>query len=263
MTGTRSVQSPQYRRRKLYDKVADSIASSIRDGKFANEGRLPSERDLAEKFKVSRPTVREAMIALEIRGLVESRRGSGVYVTARAANIIQSEGEPSPELNIGPFELTEARRLFEGEAAALAATLMTPERLAILESLVERMERFDAKSETRNLEWIDRQFHLAIAETTQNSAIVAVVENLWDWRYDSFLCRSMLARATVTPVASEHRTILNALKTRDPQKAREAMRSHLTQVIDAIFKATELDVVEKAKSEIKAQRSEYAKRALI
>jgi GntR family hexuronate regulon transcriptional repressor len=58
MTGTRSMQSPQYRRRKLYDKVADSIANSIRDGKFAKEGRLPSERDLAEKFKVSRPTVR-------------------------------------------------------------------------------------------------------------------------------------------------------------------------------------------------------------
>lgn len=257
------MQSPQDRRRKLYEKVADSIANSIRDEKFANGRRLPSERDLAEKFKVSRPTVREAMIALEIRGLVESRHGSGVYVTTRAKNIVQSEGEPSPELNIGPFELTEARRLFEGEAAALAATLMTDERLAILENLVERMEKFDAKAEAQDIEWIDRQFHLAIAETTQNSAIVAVVENLWDWRYASLLCRSMLARATVRPVASEHRSILDALKTRDPQTAREAMRLHLTQVIEAIFKATELDSVEKAKSQIKAKRSEYAKRALI
>lgn len=138
---------------------------------------------------------------------------------------------------------------------------MTDERIAILESLVERMEQLGSPGQ--DVEWVDRQFHLAIAETTQNSAIVTVVENLWDMRYSSVLCRNMLARATLRPIAAEHRAILNALKTKDPIRARGAMRKHLTQVMEAIFEATEIDSVEHAKSQVDAKRSEFAKRASI
>src|SRR4051794_27437335 len=110
--------------RKLYQQVAAAIAEGITAGRYRRGGRLPSERDLAEEFKVSRPTIREAMLALEIRGMVEARHGSGVYVTEGAA-----DQAPAPELDIGAFELTEARVLFEGEAAALAATTITDEQL--------------------------------------------------------------------------------------------------------------------------------------
>jgi GntR family transcriptional repressor for pyruvate dehydrogenase complex len=103
--------------RKLYQQVASTIMGSILSGKYKPGERLPSERDLAVAFKVSRPTIREAMIALEIRGLAETRHGSGIYVSD------QPTASSNPvDLDIGAFELTEARRLFEGEAAALAAT---------------------------------------------------------------------------------------------------------------------------------------------
>jgi GntR family hexuronate regulon transcriptional repressor len=110
--------------KKLYQQVANAVEADIRSGKFAPGQRVPSERDLAEQFGVSRPTVREAMLALEIRGLIEARHGSGIYVA-----------EPGPlaaetaDLDIGAFELTEARALFEGEAAALAATTISEDEL--------------------------------------------------------------------------------------------------------------------------------------
>src|SRR5690349_8933143 len=95
---------------KLYQQVAATIADAIRAGRYVPGRRLPSERDLAEELQVSRPTIREAMIALEIRGLIEARHGSGIYVTD--APPVEAR---TPELDIGAFELTEARTLFEGE----------------------------------------------------------------------------------------------------------------------------------------------------
>ncbi|HWT50921.1 MAG TPA: GntR family transcriptional regulator, partial [Caulobacter sp.] len=94
---------------KLYQQVARSIAASIAEGRYVPGDRLPSERGLADSFGVSRPTIREAMIALEFQGLVEARQGSGVYVTARTKPGDDAEAE------VSALELTEARRLFEGE----------------------------------------------------------------------------------------------------------------------------------------------------
>ena len=244
---------------KLYQQIADAIALAIRDGVYARGKRLPSERDLAEEFKVSRPTVREAMIALEIRGLVEARQGSGIYVTEAAGP--RAEAEPAPELDIGAFELTEARRLFEGETAALAATAVTDEEIEALAGLLARMQ--DKRSSEAEIYDADRQFHVSIAQATRNTAIVSIVETLWDMRHSSILCRTMLERAGVRPVAEEHRSIFEALKSRDPHKARQAMRSHLNHVIEALFEATEIDSVERAKLDVKAKRREFARRTAI
>jgi GntR family transcriptional repressor for pyruvate dehydrogenase complex len=253
------MHAPSGKPQKLYQQIAETIAGSIKTGVYRRGERLPSERDLAEELKVSRPTIREAMIALEIRGLVEAHHGSGVYVTNRAEGIVAVETDPAPELDIGPFELTEARRIFEGETSALAASVIGEDEIRILEGLVARME--DPSSTEFDVNRADRQFHVAIAEATKNSAIVTVVESLWDMRHSSLLCRTMLERAAVRPVAAEHSAILNALKTRDPHRARRAMRSHLNHVIDALFKATELDSVERAKSVVEAKRSEFVKRS--
>ncbi len=243
---------------KLYQRIAEGIAESIGNGVYAQGQRLPSERDLAEEFKVSRPTVREAMIALEIHGLVEARHGSGVYVTSRTAVKPALNIEPVSELDIGPFELTEARRLFEGETAALAASVIGAEEITHLEQLLALME--DHRSTELDVNRADRQFHVGIAQATKNSAIVSVVEDLWDMRHSSLLCRTMLERAAVRPVAEEHRTILDALRARNPNQARASMRSHLNHVIDALFEATEVDSLERARSDVEAKRSEYARR---
>ncbi len=241
---------------KLYQRVAAAITDAIQSGRYTPGARLPGERDLAEEFAVSRPTIREAMIALEIRGLIEARHGSGLYVT----NTAPTDTAPL-ELDIGAFELTEARILFEGETAALAATVMTEDKLARLESIVREMG--NSPNPDMRVEQADRRFHLEIASATDNSAIRSVVEMLWDIRYRSPLCVHMFAKASrggINPRIDEHRAILDALASGDPQAARAAMHNHLRRVIEDILAATEMEAVERARSEISARRSEIARR---
>ncbi len=243
--------------RKLYQQVANSIVESIREGQYLPGQRLPSERDLAEDYRVSRPTVREAMIALEIRGLVEARHGSGVYVTEAPTPEIQA-----PELDIGAFELTEARRLIEGESCALAATTITDAELVRLAAIMDDMVVENDQNVKGEL--ADRRFHVAIAQATRNSAMVTVVENLWDLRYKSPLCRAMLERARqvgVRPLIDDHQEILLALQAHDPKAARNAMREHLGRVIDNLLTATEIDALEQARNEVQARRTELVRRS--
>jgi GntR family hexuronate regulon transcriptional repressor len=240
--------------RKLYQQVASAIVESITSGKYKLGERLPSERDLAAAFKVSRPTIREAMISLEIRGLAETRHGSGIYVTGQP-----STQEGGADLDIGAFELTEARRLFEGEAAALAATTIGDDRLEELERIVTEMVGENARNQQ---DWTaDRQFHIAIARATRNTAIATVIENLLDMRYKSPLCAYMLDRARrvgVQPRVSEHRRILDALRKHDPKAARAAMRDHLARVIEDLLAATEPDALDGAP--VKSARKRHEKR---
>jgi GntR family transcriptional regulator, hexuronate regulon transcriptional repressor len=246
--------------RKLYQQVADAVATAIRRQRYPAGGRLPSERDLAEEFGVSRPTIREAMIALEIWGLVEARHGSGIYVTDGAKKAAEAE----PELDIGAFELTEARRLVEGEVCALAASTINDEELEQLGQIVKAMIAENDANVAG--EKADRSFHVTIAQATRNAALVTVVEELWDIRYKSPLCAAMLARAREAgsrPLIDDHQLILQALRTRDPVQARQAMRDHLGRVIEDLLAATEMEALQKARSETAARRVELARRGSI
>lgn len=244
---------------KLYRRIADSVADAIEAGQYKLGDRLPTERELAEQFGVSRPTLREAMIALEMLGMIEARHGLGIYVTSNAR-----PAAPTNELDfeIGAFELIEARRLFEGEAAALAATSIDDAQLAQLEALMVRMHE---EEEIRG-EDADREFHMIIARSTGNGAIIATIENLWDWRNRSPLARNILTRARgmgLEPRINEHKRVFDALKARDPHAARQAMRDHLERVIEHLLHATETEAVQKAKLETSARRSAIAKRVAI
>lgn len=245
--------------RRLYQQVANTIMASITSGKYRPGERLPSERDLAAAFKVSRPTIREAMIALEIRGFAETRHGSGIYV---ADQLPAQEG--AGDLDIGAFELTEARRLFEGEAAALAATTISDECLEELKRIVGEMAHENARNEQG---WTaDRQFHIAIARATRNTAIAQVIESLLDMRHKSPLCVYMLERARrvgVQPRVSEHRRILVALRKHDPKAARNAMRDHLARVIEDLLAATEPDALDGTSPRSVKKRNDYIRRLAI
>ena len=245
--------------RKLYQRIAEEIASAIADRRYPPGSRLPGERDLAEHYGVSRPTIREAMIALEIRGLVEARQGSGIYVSAAPQPLADL-----PELDVGAFELIEARIMFEGEAAALAATAIEPDGLVALESALADMEAAPAGSDAGFK--ADRQFHMLIAEATGNSIVQSVVEMLWTIRERSPLCVAMFAQAWregVTPRVDEHRLVMDALHARDPQAARHAMRTHLRRVTDDLLAATELELMQKAQAEAEAHRHRIARRAAL
>ncbi len=251
------MSTPSVNSLRRYQQVATAIEQAIAEGKYPAGQRLASERDLAEEFGVSRPTVRRAVIALEMRGLLEARQGSGVYVRQASAT-----PPPPKDLDIGAFDQAEARRLFEGEVAALAATLITDEELAYLETLLVEMSNEAATKEQSEL--ADRQFHITIAQATRNVAIVRIVENTWDLRYKSRLCMQMLERASKVrhrPLEDEHRDIIDSLRTRDPKAARAAMQAHLGGLIENLLVTAELEEMERTRGRLAAKREEIAKRA--
>ena len=242
---------------RRYQQVAAAIERAVAEGLYQPGLRIASERELAEQFGVSRPTVRRAVIALEMRGLLEARQGSGVYVRQGSA-----PAPPPKDLDIGAFDHAEARRLFEGEVAALAATLITDEELAYLETLVAEMNNKEATKERSEL--ADRQFHITIAQATRNSAIVRIVESTWDLRYKSRLCMQMLDRAREVrriPLNDEHQAIVESLRTRDPKAARAAMQAHLGGLIENLLVTAELEAMEQTRGRLAAKREEIALRA--
>lgn len=237
---------------RLYERIAEAIRTALSEGRYGVGDRLPSERDLAQQYGVSRPTVREAIIALEVDGLVEVRTNSGVYVTA-----LQPQGGKPTEADVGPFELLEARRLFEAEIAAVAAEHIDDARIETLRSLVHQMDSEDLLE----AEAADREFHLEIARATQNSAMERTVSMLWDAREHSPQYRLLTEKgraAGVAPRLSEHMRIVDALARGDSNEARHAMYEHLGRVIDHLLHATEVEVLERARAEVEAKRRRFA-----
>jgi DNA-binding FadR family transcriptional regulator len=232
---------------RLYERLAQAITAAIARGDYPVGQRLPSERELARSFNVSRATVREATIALELDGLVEARIGSGVYVTNSTAprGAVGARG-------VGPFELLEARRAIEAETCAMAATRITDAQLGELNELIAEM-RSENERNVELSEAADRRFHELIATATENSGMLAVVQMLWETRTHSPQTQSMDAKVRalgIKPHIEQHTAILKALKRRDPDAARSAMRTHLTRVLAATFRTTETEELEKARSRL-------------
>lgn len=238
---------------RLYQDLARTLLEELVAGKYQVGTRMPAERDLASRFNVSRPTVREAIIALEVQGLVEVRIGSGAFVLR-----VPGIGD-TPGFNISAFELTEARLLLEGEAAALASTQISDEEIEEIELLVEAIAQ--ENSDPRGTEMADRSFHLAIAKATRNKAIYEAIQRLWELRGTSpeaALLHEKARTANVKPIVDEHTLILDALRARDPAAARSAMRQHLSQVMDSLLFATEERQIAEARKAAQAKRDRYA-----
>jgi DNA-binding FadR family transcriptional regulator len=244
---------PSKQATRLYQTLAENLTRRIASGEFAPGDRLPAERELAGMYKVSRPTVREAVIALEIEGLVEVRIGSGVYV------ISQTPTREGIERDIGAFELTEARILIEGEAAALAATNIVDTELAELERLLGEMAAANDSGDGTG-ELVDQRFHEFVAGCTRNSAMQSAVEHLWNVRNRSPQCVRTFEKSRTKgykPVIDEHQQIVDALRARDPAAARSAMRAHLGRVLEYLLASTETEAIEEAKAKAAAQRDRY------
>jgi len=232
----RAESAPELR---LYQAVARQIADMIVNDARAPDWRLPSERELAEAFAVSRPVIREAMIALEMRGIVEVRGRSGVVVKAPAESF--SFAAALSDTGPGPFELLEARLAVEAGAAAMAAEKITPDGLGFLADCIARMERethVELLKETG-----DRDFHAYIAEATGNSLIISMVRGLWDMRDASPMWRKLhehIHAQAVRPLwIGDHYAVLTALRLRNPDAAYKAMSKHIRNVISELMLAEE------------------------
>lgn len=237
--------------RRLYSQIADQLADLIARGAYPPGDYLPPERELATRLGVSRSSVREALIALEVLGIVDVRVGDGVLVLKplpeqsrdslmrRVMHLTRPEPDPELpvtldlEVEIPPFALLQARKLLEPETAALAAAHATAEQLAGIEAaLTQNKEDNRLGSATHPG---DRLFHIRIAAASGNAAYEQFMILLLGHRYGGMFQRlQRLYASTDMPRRSEreHEAIWQAIQSGKPEEARAAMRLHLETVID-------------------------------
>jgi DNA-binding FadR family transcriptional regulator len=220
---------------RLYEQVAGQVTDLVARGEFKPGDRLPPERDLAKLLGVSRPTVREAMIALEIAGLVEVRVGAGAFITEKAqtngGNHRLFEGVGS-----SPLELIAARRTIEPEVAALAAQLATPDEIA---AIAETVAMITAATDTAAHRAADHQFHVRIGLASHNNILTTIVDECWAEMYSPMFERMGAITGLIVSRCSpqkrdvtvaEHEAVYRAIAARDSTAARAAMDAHLIGV---------------------------------
>jgi len=215
--------------RRLYRQIADQIGQSITAGTYQPGDRLPAERLLAAQLNVSRPTVREALIVLEVEGWVEIRGGAGVFVVERSPDLASATLAAASGMTMpGPFEVLSARDLIETEVAALAARNATEEQIAAMSEALRDMVCCLA-TDPMHVEY-DRRFHFALAEASRNNALVLAVQLMWSLRVQPVYLQLEVhfhTEAIWQKLIIDHREILAAVKNRDPKAARAAMHRHL------------------------------------
>jgi DNA-binding FadR family transcriptional regulator len=237
--------------RRIYQQIADQLRAMIGSGEFPPGSYLPAERELSQMFGVSRTSVREALIALEVVGLVKVRVGDGVTVqaptqTAAGSHHLLDDAarqQPWPvdeelglaadfQAEVPPFSLLQARRLVEPEAAALAADNASKSELAGIEKAWRRNVADNRAGSTTHPG--DRLLHIRIADASGNPAYALLIRHLLGHQYGAMFQR---LQALYTPRDMPHRSelehgaIVEALRARDASAARRAMRAHLDSVI--------------------------------
>ncbi|WP_197086987.1 FadR/GntR family transcriptional regulator [Bradyrhizobium sp. LTSPM299] len=229
----RRLELPVLQSQRLYKQIAEILEERIRSGAVPPGSYLPPERDLAAQMRVSRTSVREALIALEVKGLVEIRVGDG-------AQICETRGSPASELTSerSALDQLQARSLIEGEIAALAARNASPEQLEALEATLDAM--YQALSDPARFLDSDHAFHAAIAMASGNQVMVDQLEHLWALRYQptfrKFEEHFSNDRKERTAVLKDHRRIVAAIRSRKPAEARAALKQHLKRVQDVFVK---------------------------
>ena len=217
---------------RLYRQIAEQLRGLIAHGEFGAGSRLPAERDLARQLGVSRPSVREALIALEVEGWVEVRIGSGIYARPQSVNgngRVNGHGAHNGgDGEWGPLELMKARELVEGEVAALAARHARKAQVAAMAAALERMQE-DAAAGVVPREG-DEAFHSAIADACGNEVLRDTVIGYWHARSGELFERMSVYfenPASWSAALEEHQGVLEAIRQRDAAAARDAMHLHL------------------------------------
>ena len=208
--------------RRLYKKVADQIAQLILNGEFKSGQKLPGERYLIERLGVSRSSLREALISLEIEGLVEIRDRAGVFVLGH------SPCNDTEQRHANLPEIFAARELIEIEVAAQAACHALPEHIKTLTQIMGKMVTCSADDPLAAAH--DREFHMTLAQACGNRVLLRTVELLWNNTQPLLEGQSTQAKHSETSwlaVVMEHRNIFNAIRDKNSSAAQEVMRQHL------------------------------------
>lgn len=224
--------------RKIYEQIVDQIAQLVAEGHLKPGDRLPSERELVERFQVSRASIREAISALEMMGLIEVRSGEGTYI--REVNIDSAVAPLAWMLYMEKdteFELYEARKILEVQAARLAAERAKDDEINDMCKALESM-RLDLQKHCLGEE-ADHHFHYAIAKATHNKILFRLMITISDTMRNTLKSsRSKLYEDTSSPerLYQEHYSIYEAIKNRDSENAQKLMYKHLVGVENQLAK---------------------------
>lgn len=216
---------------KVFEQVAVQIEKRILEGELRSGDRLPTERELAEQFQVSRTAVREAMKILAQKGLVDMRPGRGTIIIDGSHEAMQDSIGLVMKLRLGEVggsdNLVEVREILETEIAALAAARATEKEIAAMRQAVQAMD--ESLNKADGYIAADNQFHEALAQATQNTLILILVNSIVNLLSEQ---RKQVFQVEGGPQRGQihHRRILDSVIRRDPEAARSAMRSHLRQV---------------------------------
>jgi DNA-binding FadR family transcriptional regulator len=221
---------------RAYVDIADLLLQRLRNGDYAPGSRLPSERQLAEELGISRPTVREALAALELKGVVDTHLGAGTYV--RELDATDGDAMRTGPADASPYELLQTRLLIEPGATRLAAANWERQTLAAIARPLRNVERAAEAESSAHPTTEDRQFHTAIARATGNQVLIGLLAPLWAMMSQS-LWRALKERGWTSEhthsVAVEHREIYEAIRSRDGDLAAFMMEKHIRGVISSLF----------------------------
>ena len=225
------MNSPAQEPQRLYRQLAQQLRDWVLASGFEAGARLPAERDLAAQWGVSRSSLREAVIALEVEGAIEVRTGSGIYVTALALTPAPTSrsGAAGPG-DWGPLEVMQARELIESEMAALAAVHANRRDLQALAKALTQMKKDIARNQVPRHG--DEAFHMAIAKACGNSVLLDTLHGYWQARNGAIFERLsdyFEKPASWQTALTEHETIYQALCEHDAPAAKRAMKHHLKQ----------------------------------
>ena len=230
---------------KLSQAVIRQIEKLILRGILRPGERLPPERELAERLNVSRPSLRDAIGALQAAGLLSAKAGAGVYV----ADVLGSAFAPAlVELfarhDEAVFDYLSFRRDMEGLAAERAATHGSDTDLAVVQAVYDKMEAAHGKRNGDEEAQLDAQFHMAIIEASHNVVMLHMMHSMYELlRGGVFYNRQVMFKQRTTRAAllDQHRAINDALQGRDATQARAAVEAHLDYVEDALTNQKKAD----------------------
>lgn len=230
---------------KLSQGVIRQIEELILRGILRPGERLPSERELSERMRVSRPSLREAISELQKTGLLTTRPGAGVFV----ADVLGSAFSPAliklfAAHEAAVFDYISFRRDVEGLAAARAARLGSDTDLQVIAAILGKMESAHVKNNAAYEAQLDAEFHLAVIEASHNIVMLHMMRSMYELlREGVFYNRSVMfgQRTTRDTILDQHRAINTAIQSRDPKLAKAAVETHLNFVEAALFEQQKLD----------------------
>lgn len=226
---------------RTYKRIGEILCTRLIEGIYQVGDKLPTERELAEEFAVSRTVIREALIMLELKNLIDIRKGSGVYIIQQPTEINNETNTGSAD--IGPFELLQARQLLESSIAEFAAIQASKKDIEQLRAILNQEIKSLAQG---NSDYIaDEDFHRYIAEITQNEVLIRLQEELWNYRTESDMWKGLHSHIPDQSYRhlwlQDHENILIAIQRKNPALAKKAMWQHLENVKENLFELSDLN----------------------